>query len=85
MEKPSQKSLDKMQKFVDKFRTKSGTYGHPEPQMTELLVEGLARNVEEVGRPLCPCQFFPEGKEEAAKDSYWACPCVEMQAAKYCH
>jgi len=82
---PSQKNTDRMFKFVDKFREKTGTFGYPDPSMTEMLVEGLARNIEEVGRPLCPCQFFPEGKEEAAKESYWACPCTEMQAAKYCH
>jgi ferredoxin-thioredoxin reductase catalytic chain len=85
MDMPEQKTLDKMQKFVDRFREKTGTFGYPDAKITEILVEGLAGNVEEVGRPMCPCQFFPEGKVEAAKSSEWACPCWEFQIWKYCH
>ena len=54
---PEQTTLDKMQKFVDRFREKTGTFGYPDANITNILVEGLATNVEEVGRPMCPCQF----------------------------
>jgi ferredoxin-thioredoxin reductase catalytic chain len=72
-----------MKKFVDKFRNKSGTHGHPNAEITDLLVEGLARNIEETGRPLCPCRAYPSKKEEA-KSSYWSCPCVPMRVQKFC-
>jgi ferredoxin-thioredoxin reductase catalytic chain len=85
MDMAEQKTLDKMQKFVDRFREKTGTFGYPDANITEVLVEGLAGNVEEVGRPMSPCQFYPEGEAEAAKSSEWACPCWEFQIWKYCH
>src|SRR5688500_1099993 len=44
MEMPEQKTLDKMQKFVDRFREKTGTSGYPDAKITEILVEGLAGN-----------------------------------------
>jgi len=63
--KPSQKNLDKMQKYAEKFAEKSGTYLHPDRNVTETVVEGLARHIEEVGKPFCPCNFYPDKQEEA--------------------
>jgi ferredoxin-thioredoxin reductase catalytic chain len=37
-----------------------------------------------VGRPLCPCNFYPDPKAEA-KLRRWICACEEMQKYKYCH
>ena len=42
-----QKTRDKMQNFVDKFRAKTGTSGYPDAKITEILVDGLAGNVED--------------------------------------
>ena len=53
-------------------------------EITEFLVIGLARNIEEVGRPLCPCMFF-EDKQAEVEKKFWICPCEEMQRWKYCH
>ena len=83
-EQASQKNLDKMSKFVRTFANKSGTYLHPQEEITEFLVIGLAKHIDEVGRPLCPCNFY-EDKAEEAKSSEWICPCEEMQRWKYCH
>ncbi len=80
----SQDKIDKMWKFVEKFAEKSGSYLHPQREITEFLVIGLAKNIEEVGRPLCPCNFY-EDKAEEAKSSEWSCACDEMQKYKYCH
>ena len=80
--KPSEKNLIKMQNFVEKFAAKSGTYLHPEA--TAVVVEGLARHIEEVGKPLCPCNFYPD-KQAEAKLRRWICACDEMQTYKYCH
>ena len=80
----SQDKIDKMWKFVEKFAEKSGSFLHPQREITEFLVIGLAKNIEEVGRPLCPCNFY-EDKAEEAKSSEWICACEEMQKYKYCH
>jgi len=77
-------TLAKMQKFVENFAQKSGTFLHPQSEITEFLVIGLAKNVDEVGKPLCPCMFF-EDKQEEIEKKFWICPCEEMQRWKYCH
>jgi len=50
-----------VQKFrpaqLEKFAEKSRTYLHPDHEVTDVVVEGLARHIEEVGKPLCPCNF----------------------------
>lgn len=80
----SEKNLVKMWKFVEKFAVKSGAPLHPQPEITEFLVIGLAKNIDEVGKPLCPCMFF-EDKQAEIEAKVWICPCEEMQRWKYCH
>ena len=80
----SQKNIDKMWKFVENFSNKSGSYLHPQRDLTEFLVIGLAKHIDELGRPLCPCNFY-EDKAEEVKSSEWICACEEMQKYKYCH
>ena len=77
-------NVEKMRRVVENFARKSGSYLHPQPEITEFLVIGLAKHIDEVGRPLCPCNFY-EDKAEEAKSSTWICPCEEMQKYKYCH
>jgi ferredoxin-thioredoxin reductase catalytic chain len=84
MDQPSEKNIIKMRNFVEKFAAKSGTYLHPDRTVTDVVVEGLARHIEEVGKPLCPCNFYPD-KQAEAKLRRWICACDEMQAYKYCH
>jgi ferredoxin-thioredoxin reductase catalytic chain len=48
MDQPSEKNITKMRNFVEKFAAKSGTYLHPDRTVTEVVVEGLARHIEEV-------------------------------------
>ena len=40
-------SLEKMWKFVTKFAEKSGSYLHPQREITEFLVIGLAKHIDE--------------------------------------
>lgn len=80
----SEKSLTKMWKFVNNYNKKSGTFLHPQKDITEFLVIGLAKHVDDLGRPLCPCNYY-EDKAEEVKSSTWICPCDEMQRWKYCH
>ena len=77
-------TIEKMQRYVDKYRTKTGTSAHPDPEIGRSVTLGLAENVEEVGRPLCPCNFYPDKKEEI-KSRQWICACDEMKQYKFCH
>lgn len=82
---PSEATLARMQKYVTKYREKSGTTGHPMEAVTEGVVLGLAANIEEVGRPLCPCNFYPDKQAEVDESRRWVCACDEMKQYKYCH
>lgn len=81
---PAQAHVDKMWAYARKFAEKSGTSLHPDRSVTEAVVLGLARHIELVGRPLCPCNFYPDPQEEA-RQRRWICACEEMQTYKYCH
>ena len=84
MEQPSEKNVQRMWKYVEKYTEKSGTYLHPDHSITEALVTGLAHHLDTLGRPLCPCNFYPD-KEAEAKLRRWMCACNEMKKYKYCH
>lgn len=81
---PSPASLDKMRRFVASYCAKSGTVTHPDPEVTEAVVKGLAHHAETLGRPLCPCRFYPD-KQAEAQHRTWICACDDMQIYKYCH
>ena len=63
---PSEKSLARMEKLVDNYTKKSGTTTHPDKTITEAVVLGLARHVDELGRPLCPCVSTPTSKKRSS-------------------
>jgi len=83
-DQPSEKNVLKMRNFVDKYCEKSGTSKHPTAVVTEEVILGLARYSDELGRPLCPCRFYPD-KNEEVKHRTWICACDDMQIYKYCH
>jgi ferredoxin-thioredoxin reductase catalytic chain len=83
---PGAASVRKIRNYVERYRQKSGTVGHPDPAVTEAVIRGLAANVEEVGRPLCPCNFYPDKSKELEESGRrWLCACDEMRRWKYCH
>jgi ferredoxin-thioredoxin reductase catalytic chain len=83
---PSAESIKKIRNYVEKYWQKSGTSGHPDAEVTEAVTKGLAANMEEVGRPLCPCNFYPSKEEELqVHGRRWLCACDEMKKWKYCH
>lgn len=84
MDTPSEKSQERVKKLIDSFTDKSGTKTHPQPETTEAVMLGLAQNLDQLGRPLCPCRFYPD-KTEEIKHRTWICPCEDMQIYKYCH
>ena len=81
---PDEKTMAKMRKFVDSFCQKTGTHTHPDLGVTDRVIEGLARNKVELGRPLCPCRFYPD-KQAEIQHRTWICACDDMQIYKYCH
>ncbi|MEW6298780.1 MAG: ferredoxin-thioredoxin reductase catalytic domain-containing protein [Thermodesulfobacteriota bacterium] len=85
MTQPSEKSLKRMRAYVQKYWQKTGTSAHPDPEVTEAVIMGLAANLDEVGRPLCPCNFYPDKKAEVERSREWVCACDEMKRWKYCH
>ncbi|MCP9440445.1 MAG: ferredoxin:thioredoxin reductase [Nitrospira sp.] len=84
MTEPTPESLEKIVKFVQGYAEKSGTVMHPNPSVTEAVVHGLAMHLDELGKPLCPCNFYKDKRAEA-KLRRWICACDEMQIYKYCH
>ena len=84
-DQPAAATLQKIGKYVSRYRAKSGTTAHPDPQVTEGVVPGLAANMEQVGRPLCPCNFSPDKQAEVDGTREWVCACDEMKQFKFCH
>ena len=84
MDKPSDKSLTTAQRLIDSYTVKSGTTVHPQKEVTESVKLGLAKHLDELKRPLCPCRFYPD-KTEEIKHRTWICPCDDMKIYKYCH
>lgn len=82
---PARKTIDRMNRYVEKYREKSATSAHPEASVTEGVVLGLAAHVEQLGRPLCPCNFYPDKRAELDESRRWVCACDEMKQFKYCH
>ena len=80
----SEEAIQRIRKFVEKYCSKSGTATHPDAEVTEAVVLGLAGNLETLGKPLCPCRFYPN-KQEEIKHRTWICACDDMQIYKYCH
>lgn len=84
---PSPQSLHRIRRFVDAYCKKSGTTTGPGPEGAETalaVMKGLARHLDELGRPLCPCRFYPDKKAEVEHRT-WICACDDMQIYKYCH
>jgi ferredoxin-thioredoxin reductase catalytic chain len=81
---PTEASLARIWRLVESYCRKSGTVTHPEKAVTESVVLGLALNLDDLGRPLCPCRFYPDKKEEVLHRT-WICACDDMQIYKYCH
>jgi ferredoxin-thioredoxin reductase catalytic chain len=83
-DKASEDAIARMRKFVEKYCEKSGTTTHPDHEVTESVILGLAKHYETLGKPLCPRRFYPE-KAEEIKHRTWICACDDMQIYKYCH
>jgi ferredoxin-thioredoxin reductase catalytic chain len=81
---PSTEDIERMRRFAEHYARKTGTSFHPDPDVTEAVIRGLARHREELGRPLCPCRFYSDKKSEIRRRT-WICACDDMKRYKYCH
>ena len=83
-QEPSAKSLERIRRFVANYCEKSGTATHPDAEVTESVIKGLAFHTDTLGKPLCPCRFYPD-KQAEIRHRTWICACDDMQIYKYCH
>jgi ferredoxin-thioredoxin reductase catalytic chain len=74
----------RLRRYLETYARKTGTSTHPDPEVTEAVLLGLAHHAETLGRPLCPCRFYPDAAAEV-KNTPWICPCDAMRKYKYCH
>jgi len=81
---PSESAMARARRLAENYTKKSGTFLHPDPNVTEGVLLGLGRHIDKLKRPLCPCRFYPDEQEEV-KHRTWICPCDDMQIYKYCH
>jgi ferredoxin-thioredoxin reductase catalytic chain len=81
---PSTEDVARMRQFAEHYARKTGTAFHPDPGVTAAVLQGLARHRAKLGRPLCPCRFYPDAREESRRRT-WLCPCDDMKRFKYCH
>jgi ferredoxin-thioredoxin reductase catalytic chain len=76
--------MARLRRYVETYTKKTGTTTHPDRDVTDAVLLGLAHNAETLGRPLCPCRFYPDASAEV-KQGKWVCPCDDMRTYKYCH
>lgn len=84
MSEPTEENIKRVRNYVAKYCAKIGLTTHPMEEVTDAVIKGLANNLDELGKPLCPCRFYPDKKEEI-KSRTWLCPCEDMKHYKYCH
>jgi len=77
-------TLESIRLFANLYTKRTNTFLCKDLAVTATVLEGLARNKEEVGSALCPCRHY-EDKSAEANLSYWTCPCVPMVERKECH
>jgi len=80
----NEKTLEAMKNFSETYAKRTGTYFCSELSVTAVVIEGLAKNKDELGAPLCLCRHY-EDKEAEVKAAYWNCPCIPMRERKECH
>jgi len=80
----TEKIVDSMRQFVQSYAISTNTYFCIDYEVTESVIQGLSKNKEIFGAPLCPCRYY-DTKEDEISLAYWNCPCVPMRERKECH
>ena len=79
-----QKVLDAMKQFAESYAKATETVFCSDESVTESVIQGLAKNKELFGAPLCPCRYY-DNRSDEINLAYWNCPCVPMRERKECH
>jgi len=69
MTQPTTKSRERIQRLVDLYTSKTGTTTHPDGEITEIVILGLASHLDQLKKPLCPCRFL-SGQERGDQASH---------------
>lgn len=64
MSQPADENLHRVRNYVTKYCAKTGLTTHSMAEVTDAVVTGLANHIETLGKPLCPCRFYPDKGEE---------------------
>ena len=83
-EMPKAETVERIRNYSEKYRRKTGLCKSTVDGVAEAVIMGLAKNLDDLKKPLCPCNYYPD-KVAEAKNRYWICPCEEMRKYKYCH
>jgi ferredoxin-thioredoxin reductase catalytic chain len=78
------KIIDLLKQFAESYAKSTDTYFCNNLEVTESVIQGLAKNKEIFGAPLCPCRYY-DNKEDEISLAYWNCPCIPMRERKQCH
>lgn len=78
------KLIETMQLFAENYAKTTDTFFCIDPEVTDSVIHGLAKNKEFFGAPLCPCRYYDDKIDEISL-AYWNCPCVPMRERKECH
>ena len=62
------KSLEAMRHFSEQYAKRTGTYFCVDPGVTAVVLEGLAKNKEDLGAALCPCRHYEDKVAEVKAD-----------------
>jgi ferredoxin-thioredoxin reductase catalytic chain len=80
----NKKIIDSMKLFAENYAKSTHTFFCSNFEVTESVIQGLSKNKELLGVPLCPCRYY-DNKEDEVSLAYWNCPCVPMRERKECH
>jgi len=64
---------EKTKEWLLKYADKKGFILNPDEEMLNIVIDGLTRNRNELGRQYCPCRIITGDKGE---DKNIICPCV---------
>ncbi len=81
---PRPETVARLRRYAQHYAQKMGITTHPDREVTEAVLLGLAHHVESLGRPLCPCRFYADPAAEL-RENQWICACDDMRQYKYCH
>lgn len=77
---------ERLKKAREIFAEKSGLKLNPDDKITDMVIEGQIKNLEEKGFAYCPCKLLTKDPE---KNKKLICPCFdhkeEIEKDGHCH